>query len=79
MQIYDLLEYSENYSRTPLSFWNFNRNEINDSSIDINNDGNMINKYKTIACVIQKYKTKIIGKTPNDHNRLDTDVIVSLT
>ena len=33
MSMYDLLEYSENYSVTSRSLWNYYRDEINDSAI----------------------------------------------
>ena len=36
--MYNLLEYSDNYSITSGSLWNFHRDEINDSSIENNDD-----------------------------------------
>ena len=47
MPMYNLLEYSNNYSMTSGSLWNYYRDEINYSVIEINNDGNKINKSKT--------------------------------
>ena len=75
MPIYDLLEYSENYSMTSGRLWNFHRDEINDSD---NDDGNKINNNKTITSKPFAYKTKIIGRTPNGNNTLDTEVVVPL-
>ena len=63
--MYNLLEYSDNYSITSGSLWNFHRDEINDSSIENNDDGNKINKNKTITSKSFEYKTKLIGSTPN--------------
>ena len=63
--MYNLLEYSDNYSITSASLGNFHRNEINDSSIENNDYGNKINKNKTITSKSFEYKTKLIGSTPN--------------
>ena len=62
------LEYSDNYSMTSGSLWNFYRDEINDSAIENNNDGNRINENKTITSKSFKCKTKLIGSTPNNNN-----------
>ena len=52
MPMYNMLEYSQNYSMTSGSLWNFYRDEIDD--VDDNaSDGKLFN-----------YKTKIVGKTP---------------
>ena len=37
-----------------------------------------INSNKTATSRSFKYKTKIIESTPNDNNRLDTEVVVPL-
>ena len=50
--MYNLLEYSQNYSMTSGSFWNYYRDEIDDVN-DNASDGRSF-----------KYKTKIVGKTP---------------
>ena len=39
---------------------------------------NNINNNKIIKSKSFEYKTKIIGRTPTDNNRLDTELIVSL-
>ena len=50
--MYNLLEYSQNYSMTSGSFWNYYKDEIDDVN-DNASDGKSF-----------KYKTKIVGKTP---------------
>ena len=77
--MYNFLEYSDNYSMKSGSLQNYYRDEINDSAIAINNDGNKINNNKTITSKSFKYKTKITRCTPNDNNTLNAEVAVSLT
>ena len=50
MEMYNLLEYSDNYSKTSGSLWNYYRDEINDSDNE-NNDANnyRVNNKKTTA------------------------------
>ena len=52
MPMCNLLEYSQNYSMTAASLWNCYRDEIDDVDDNIS-DGKSF-----------KYKTKIVGKTP---------------
>ena len=52
MPMYNLLQYSHNYSMTSGSLWNYLREEISDV------DNNPSDR-KSL-----KYKTKIVGKTP---------------
>ena len=59
MLMYNLLEYSDKYSMTPGGFWNCYKNEINDSTIEINDDGNEISNNKSITSTSFKYKAKI--------------------
>ena len=56
--------------------YNFYRDEIDDSSIENNDNGNNINKNKTIASKCFEYKTKITGRTPKGNDTLDTEVAV---
>ena len=63
---------------TSRSLWNYYRDEINDSAIEKNNDGNRINNDKTITSKSFDYKTKSIGSTPNDNDILDAEVVVPL-
>ena len=67
MSIYNLLEYSQNYSKASGSLWNYYRDELTDETNDDNNvNKNVINsksfKYKTSITefVIQQVKQLII-------------------
>ena len=54
MPMYNLLEYSQNYSMTSGSLWNYYRDktdDVDDNASDVKPD------------IIVEYKTKIIGKT----------------
>ena len=41
-------------------------------------DQNKINNSKTTTSISNEYKTKIIGRAPNDNNTLDTENVVPL-
>ena len=56
MPMYNMLEYSQNYSMTSESLWNYYRDEID----DVDNNASDSKSFN--------YKTKIVGKTPR---RLD--------
>ena len=62
MPMYNLLEYSDNYSMTLGSLWNYHRDEVIDSANE-NNDANnfRINSKKTAKSKSSEYKTKLIG------------------
>ena len=49
MSMYNLLEYSDKYFMTTGSLWNYYRDEINDSTIEYNDDGNKINRSETMT------------------------------
>ena len=53
--MYNLIEYSDNYSDTLASLWNFKRDEIVDSA-NVTNDN----------APSFKYKANVIGNTEND-------------
>ena len=74
--MYNLLEYSDNYSVTSGSLWNYYRDQANDSVIE-NDDDNKISNSKRITSKSFEYKTKIIGSTSNN-NILDAKVVVPL-
>ena len=74
--MYNLLEYSDNYSVTSGSLWNYYRDQVNDSVIE-NDDDNKISNRKRITSKSFEYKTKIIGSTSNN-NILDAKVVVPL-
>ena len=52
MPMYNLLEYTKNYSVTSGSLWNHYRDKINDIDDNASDDKSFI------------YKTKIVGSTP---------------
>ena len=61
MPLYNLLEYSKNYSTTSGSLWNYYRDELtNDETNDDNNLNNNVVNSKSF-----KYKTSITGNTYN--------------
>ena len=79
MPLFHLLECSDNYSRTSGSLWNYHRNEINGSANENNGANNYrINNNKTKTNKSFGYTTKTIGRTPNDNNILDEEVILPL-
>ena len=47
--IYNMLAYSDNYSMTSGSLWNYYRNEVKDSANKNNNVNNSINNNKTTS------------------------------
>ena len=79
MQIYNLLEYNDNYSMTSGSLWNYNTDEVNDDANE-NNDAGIyrVNNNKTRKSKSFEYKTKIIGNTQHNNSRLDVEVVVPL-
>ena len=79
MPMYNLLEYSNNYSRTSGSLWNYYRDEVNDNANENNPDDNhRLNNNKTTTSNFFYYKTKVMGSTPTNNNVLDTSFSVSL-
>ena len=63
MPMYDLIEYSNNYTKTSGSLWQYYRDEPNDNLADSESF---------------KSKIKVTGKTPADSNEKDIEVIVPL-
>ena len=63
MPMYSLIEYSDNYAKTTGSLWQYFRDEPND----------VLRNSKSF-----KSKIKITGKTPNDDNEKDVEIMVSL-
>ena len=64
MPMYNLTEYSDNYSKTSGSLWQYYRDESNDNLADSE-------PFKS--------KIKITGKTPVASNEKDVEIIVPLT
>ena len=77
MSMYNLLECSENYSKTSGSLWNYYRDEVNVVANKIVADYKM-NNSKATASKFFVYKAKITGSTPVDINMLDTEVVAPL-
>ena len=55
MTMYNLLEYSNNYSIASRSLWNYYRDEVNDDANENNVAGNKINFSKTITSKFLEY------------------------
>ena len=63
MPMYNLIEYSDNYSKTSESLWQYCEDGPNDNLADSESF---------------KSKVKITGNTPNDGNTKDVETIVPL-
>ena len=68
MPMYNLIEYSDNYSDTSGSLWQFKRDEIINNA-DVTNDNNAPSF---------KYKASIIGNTGNDGTKNGVKIAVPL-
>ena len=67
MPMYNLIEYSDNYSDTSGSLWNFKRDEIEgDVDLTINNASSF------------KYKANLIGNTVNNGTKNEVKIAISL-
>ena len=64
MPMYNLIEYSDNYAKTSESLWQYFRDEPDDNNIE---DSESF-----------KSKIKTPGKTPNDNNEKDVEIMVPL-
>ena len=78
MPMYNLLEYSDNFSMTSESLWNYYRDEVNDSANDIDDNDQIINNNKTKTSKFFEYNAKIIGSTSSNNSRLNAEVVVPL-
>ena len=63
MPMYNLIEYSDNYSKTSGSLWQYYKDDPNDNMADSESF---------------KYKVKITGKTPDIGNTKNVEIIVPL-
>ena len=63
MPIYNLIEHSDNYSKTPGSLWQYHKDDSNNNLTD----SESLNS-----------KTEITGKSPADGNTKDVEIIVPL-
>ena len=75
MPMYNLLEYSNNYSMISGNLWNYYRDEVNDDENENDNANNRINNNRTIVSKSFEYKTRLIGSMPNNNNILDEEVV----
>ena len=66
--MYNLIEYSDNYSDTSGSLWNFKRDEIINNA-DVTNDDNAPSF---------KYKASLIGNTETDGTKKEVKIAVPL-
>ena len=78
MAKYNLLEYSESYSIKSESLWNYYRDEKNYGVNENNAARNRMNNNKTITSKFFEYKTKLIGRTPNNNNTLEIKMLIHL-
>ena len=76
--MYNLLEYSDNFSMTLGSLWNYYRDEVNDSANEIDDNDNMINNNKAETNKRFEYNTKIIGSALNNNSRLNAEAVIPL-
>ena len=77
MLIYNLLEYSNNYSMILGSFWNYYRDGVNGFANENKNANNFrIINNKTTTSKFFEHKTKLIGSTSNNDSRLEAEVVV---
>ena len=60
MPMYNLLEYSDNYSMASGSLWNYYGDEVNDNENKNDNANNRINNNKIITNKYFEYNVKII-------------------
>ena len=58
MSMYNMLEYSDNYSMKSGSLWNFYRNEVNDNANENNAANNRTSNIKMITSKSFEYKKK---------------------
>ena len=63
MPMYNLIEYSDNYAKTSGSLWQYYKDDPNNNLADSESF---------------KYKVKITGKTPDDRNTKNVEIIVPL-
>ena len=63
MPMYNVIEYSNNYSKTSGSLWQYYRDELNDN----------IENSKSF-----QFKVKITEKTPDDDNKKNVEIAVPL-
>ena len=73
MPMYNLREYSDNYSKTSGSLWQYRKDML-----AINNAGNIVGFTTTNTTDSFKFKTKITGQTNNDGEINGVEIMVPL-
>ena len=63
---------------TSVKLWNYYRGEINDDANENNASRIKINNNRTTTSKFYKYRTKVMGNTTNNNNKLDAEVAVPL-
>ena len=71
MSVYDIIEYTDSYSKTPGTLWQYYRGEST-----LTDDAGVIDDYPGISSSF-KFKQKITGQTGNDGKK-DVEIIVLL-
>ena len=71
MPMYNLIEYSDNYSKTSGSWWQYYKDIP-----AVNNNGNIVNFNKANATDSFNYKPKITGQTDNDGEIDNAEIMV---
>ena len=71
MPLFNLIEYSKNYSKTTRSSWNYYRDKPNNGE-----EGNI--NYSIKGSKSFDYKTSITGKLENSNRRKDVEIVVPL-
>ena len=77
MPMYNLLNYSDNYSMASGILWNYYRDEVYNAANE-SVDDYRVNNNKTTTSRSFEYKTKGIGRTSANNDRLNTEVLVPL-
>ena len=75
--MYNLLEYSDNYSVTSGSLWSYYGDKVNNDANEIAANCRL-NNSKTTTSKSYEYTTKKIGRTLANNNTLDIEIIVPL-
>ena len=70
--MHNLLYYGNNYSVTSGHLLNYYKNYVNDNANE-NVANYRVNNNKTTISKLFEYKTKLIGSTTADDDRLDTE------
>ena len=84
MLMYNLIEYTDNYSKTPGNLWQQYKDDPNDCDNYSKTSGSLFQYLKDIPndnlarSELFKSKVKITGKTSDDGNTQDVEIIVPL-